>query len=170
MVRILLYGYTTGVYSSRAIERKCLDDLTFRWLAEGAAPDYRSIVRFRKRHLSARGCLFVEVLAFCRAAGMVRLRRVALDGTRVRDNASTRKVMSPAGMPEAERVLAEKVWALLADAESIDQAEGATWGKSSRGDAPPERLRQRETRLATLRNRRGALGPWLGSRSGSGPL
>jgi uncharacterized protein YabE (DUF348 family)/transposase len=123
MVRILLYGYTTGVRSSRAIERKCVDDLPFRWLAAGAAPDYRAIARFRKRHLSALGHLFVEALALCRAAGMVRLGRVALDGTRVRDSASTRKVMSYVRMCETERFLAEEVWALLADAESIDEAE-----------------------------------------------
>ena len=93
MVRILLYGYTTGVHSSRAIERKCVDDVPFRWLAAGTAPDYRAIARFRDRHLSALEYLFVEALALCRAAGMTRLGRVALDGTRVRDNASTRKVM-----------------------------------------------------------------------------
>jgi transposase len=92
-VRILLYGYTTGVRSSRVIERKCVDDVPFRWLAAGAAPDHRAITRFRKRHLSALGYLFVETLALCQAAGMLRSGRVALDGTRVRNNASTRKVM-----------------------------------------------------------------------------
>ncbi len=135
MVRILLYGYTTGVRSSRAIERKCVDDLPFRWLAAGAAPDYRAIARFRKRHLSALGYLFVEALALCRAAGMVRLGRVALDGTRVRDNASTRKVISYVRMRETESFLAEEVWALLAAAESIDEAEDATWSENSRVDA-----------------------------------
>src|SRR5882672_9439912 len=92
MVRILLYGYTTGVRSSREIECKCVDDVPFRWLAAGAAPDYRVLARFRRRHLSALGYLFVEALALCQAVGMVRLGRVALDGTRVRDNAATRKV------------------------------------------------------------------------------
>jgi transposase len=92
-VRILLYGYTTGVRSSRVIERKCVDDVPFRWLAAGAAPDHRAITRFRKRHLSALGYLFVETLALCQAAGMLRSGRVALDGTRVRNNASTRKVV-----------------------------------------------------------------------------
>ena len=67
MVRILLYAYTTGVRSSRVIERKCVDDVPFRWLAAGAAPDYRAIARFRKRHLSALGNLFVEALALCQA-------------------------------------------------------------------------------------------------------
>ena len=162
MVRILLYGYTTGVCSSRAIERKCVDDLPFRWLAEGAAPDYRAIARFRKRHLSALGYLFVEALALCRAAGIMRLGRVALDATRVRDNASTGKVMRYARMRETERVLAEEVWALLADAESIDEAEDATLGENSCGDESPEQLRRSETRLAKIREGKGALGAEAG--------
>jgi len=138
MVRILLYGYTTGVCSSRVIERKCLDDVPFRWLAAGAAPDYRSIARFRKRHLSALAYLFVKALALCKAAGMARLGRIALG--------------------ETERVLAEQVWALLADAESIDKAEDVTLGENSRRGESPEQRRRRETRLAKIRNGEGALG------------
>jgi uncharacterized protein YabE (DUF348 family)/transposase len=163
MVRILLYGYTTGVRSSRVIERKCVDDVPFRWLAGGAAPDYRAIARFRKRHLSALGYLLVEALVLCQAAGMA-LGRVALDGTRVRDNASKRKVMSYVRMSKTERVLAEEVWALLADAERIDKAEDATLGKSSRGDESPEQLQRRETRLAKIREGRAALGAEAGRR------
>ena len=150
MLRILLYGYTTGVRSSRVIERKCVDDVAFRWLASGATPDYRTIGRFRKRHLSALAYLFVEALALCQAVGMVRLGPVALDGTRVRDNVSTRKVMRHTRMSETERILAEEVWALLADAESVDKAEDSTWGENSRGDESPEQLRRRETRLAKI--------------------
>jgi resuscitation-promoting factor RpfB len=164
MVRILLYGYTTGVRSSRVIERKCVDDVPFRWLAAGSAPDYRAIAQFRKRHLSALGHLFVQALALCQTAGMVRLGRVALDGTRVRDNASKRKAMSYARMSEKERVLAEEVWALLADAERIDKAEDATLGKSSRGDESPEQLWRRETRLAKIGEGRAALGAEAGRR------
>ena len=120
------------------IERKCVDDGRFRWLAAGAAPDYRAIARFRKRHLSALGYLFVEALALCQAAGWA-AGRVALDGTRVRENAST-----PGDEPRrmGRKGLAEEVWALLADAESIDKAEDATLGKSSRGDESPEQLRR----------------------------
>jgi resuscitation-promoting factor RpfB len=166
MVRILLYGYTTGVCSSREIERKCVDDVPFRWLAAGAAPDYRAIARFRKRHLSALGYLFAEALALCQAAGMVRLGRVALHGTRVRDNASKCKVMRMryAGMGETERVLAEEVWALLADAESIDKTEDATLGKDSRGDESPEQLRRRATRPAKIREGKGTLKVEAGQR------
>ena len=151
MVRILLYGYTTGVRSSRVIERKCVDDVPFRWLAAGTAPDHRAIARFRKQHLAALGYVFVEALALCQAAGMARLGRIALDGTRVRDDASKRKVMSHARRDETERFLAEEVWALLADAESIDKAEDSVLGKNSRGGMPLEQLRRRETRLAKIR-------------------
>jgi len=157
MMRILLYGYTIGVRSSRAIETKCIDDVPFRWLAAGAAPDYRAIARFRKRHLSALGQLFVQALALCQAAGMVRLGRVALDGTKVRANASKRKAMSYARMSEKEKVLAEEVSALLAEAERIDKAEDAKFGKHRRGDELPEELRRRESRLAKIRQAKAAL-------------
>ena len=117
MMRILLYGYTIGVRSSRAIERKCIDDASFRWLAAGARPDYRAVARFRKRHVSALGRVFVQALALCQAAGMVRLGRVSLDGTRMGTN-----------------VLAYQVSALLTDAERIDKAEDAALRKVDRGD------------------------------------
>jgi len=134
MVRILLYAYTIGVRSSRLIERKCIEDVAFWWLAAGTAPDYRSITRFRRRHLSALGHLLVQALALCQAASMVRLAPVALDGTRVRAD-----------------VLAEEVSALLAEAEWIDKAEDTTWGRNGRGGQLPEHLRRREIRLANIR-------------------
>jgi len=133
MVRILLYGYIIGARSSRVIERECVDDVCFRWLAAGAAPDYRAIARFRRRHLAAMGHLFVQALALCQAAGVVRLDRVALDGTRVRAN-----------------VLAAEVSALLADAERIDKDEDATFGKNRRGGVVSEQPRRRETGLAEI--------------------
>ena len=157
MVRILLYGYTTGVRSSRRLEAACVDVVAFRWLAAGAAPDYRSIGRFRKRHLSALGHLFVQALALCQAAGMVRLGRVALDGTKLRANASRRKAMSYARMSEKEKILAQEVTDLLAEAEAIDKAEDAEYGKDRRGDELPEQLRRRETRLAKIREAKQAL-------------
>jgi transposase len=157
MVRILLYGYTTGVRSSRRLEAACVDVVAFRWLAAGTAPDYRSIARFRKRHLSALGHLFVQALALCQAAGMVRLGRVALDGTKLRANASRRKAMSYARMSEKEKILAAEVSDLLAEAEAIDRAEDARYGKDRRGDELPEELRRRETRLAKIREAKQAL-------------
>ncbi|MGO9154586.1 IS1182 family transposase [Mycobacterium sp.] len=157
MVRIVLYGYIIGVRSSRAIETKWIDDVPFRWLAGGVAPDYRAIARFRKRHLSALGHLFAQALALCQAAGMVRLGRVALDGTKVRANASKRKAMSYVRMSEKEKVLAAEVSALLAEAERIDQAEDKKFGKNRRGDELPEELRRRESRLAKIRQAKAAL-------------
>lgn len=157
MVRILLYGYTIGARSSRVIETKCVDDVPFRWLAAGAAPDYRAIARFRKRHLSALGHLFVQALALCQAAGMARLGRVALDGTKVRANASKRKAMSYARMSDKEKVLADEVSALLLEAERIDKDEDKKFGKNRRGDELPEELRRRESRLAKIREAKAAL-------------
>lgn len=155
MVRLLIYGYATGVRSSRRLEAACVDVVAFRWLAAGTAPDFRSIARFRKRHLSALGHLFVQALALCQAAGMVNLGRVALDGTKLRANASRRKAMSYARMSEKEKILAEEVSALLFEAERIDKAEDKQYGAllpdpwvvigrvgwvgSRRGTALPER-------------------------------
>ena len=157
MVRVLLFGYTTGVRSSRKLEAACVDVVAFRWLAGGSAPDYRSIARFRKRHLSALGHLFVQALALCQAAGMVKLGRVALDGTKLRANASRRKAMSYARMSEKEKILAQEVSQLLGEAEAIDRAEDAEYGKDRRGDELPEELRRRETRLVKIREAKAAL-------------
>jgi transposase len=150
MLRILLFGYCTGVRSSRTLEAACTDVVAFRWLAAGQGPDYRSIARFRKRHLSALGQVFVQALALCQAAGMATLGRVALDGTKVRANASRRKAMSYARMSEKEKILAGEVSDLFAQAEAIDRAEDVTFGKNRRGDELPEQLRRREDRLATI--------------------
>lgn len=157
MVRILLHGYTTGVRSSRKLEAACVDVVAFRWLAAGSAPDYRAIARFRKRHLSALGHLFVQALELCQAAGMVSLGQVALDGTKVRANASKRKAMSYARMTEKEKVLADEVSALLFEAERIDKAEDKRFGKNRRGDELPAELARRETRLEKIRQAKAAL-------------
>ncbi len=133
------------------------DVVAFRWLAAGTAPDFRSIARFRKRHLSALGHLFTQALALCQAAGMVKLGRVALDGTKLRANASRRKAMSYARMSVKEKILAQEVCDLLAEAEDIDKAEDARYGKHRRGDELPEDLRRRETRLAKIREAKRAL-------------
>lgn len=157
MLRVLIYGYCTGVRSSRKLEAACVDVVAFRWLAAGSAPDYRSIARFRRRHLSALGQLFLQALVLCQAAGMVRLGRVALDGTKLRANASRRKAMSYARMGEKEKILAQEVSDLLAEAEAIDRAEDAQYGKNRRGDELPPELARRETRLVKIRDAKQAL-------------
>ena len=94
MVRLLVYGYSIGVRSSRAIERRCVDDVAFRFLAAGCAPDFRPVARLRRRHLDALADLFVQSLRLTQRLGMVTLGRVALDGTKLRANAPKHKAMS----------------------------------------------------------------------------
>ncbi len=150
MVRVLLYGYCVGVRSSRELERACVDVVAFRWLAGQQAPDFRSIGRFRKRHLAALGNVFLQALELCRAAGMVSLGRVALDGTKVRANASRRKAMSYARLTEKQRILAAEVSDMLAGAESVDHAEDARFGADKRGDELPPDLADRQSRLVKM--------------------
>ena len=94
MLKLLFYAYSTGVTSSREMERRCRLDVAFRWLTANNAPDYRSISRFRRRHLAGLDDLFTQVLVLCCEAGLVTLGRVALDGTKLRASASRRKAMS----------------------------------------------------------------------------
>lgn len=151
MLKVLIYGYVTGVRSSRAIEKACGDDVAFRFLAANAAPHYRSIARFRRRHLAALKGLFLESLVLCRKAGMVRMGRVALDGSKVRANASRRKAMSYGRMNEREAVLAREIDEILAEAEATDTAEDERFGPDGRDDDLPGELARRESRLAKIR-------------------
>jgi len=151
MLKLLLYGYVTGVRSSRKIEKRCHDDVAFRFLAANQAPDYRSIARFRRRHLEALAGLFLQVLTLCEEAGMVKLGRVALDGSKVRANASRRKAMSYKRMNEREAALQAEVDDLLARAEATDIAEDEQFGPDNRGDDLEGEMARRESRLAKIR-------------------
>lgn len=157
MLKVVLYGYVTKVRSSRRIERACTEDVAFRWLTANTVPDYRSVARFRQRHLEALSQLFSQVLALCQSAGMVKLGDVALDGTKVRANASRHKAMSYERMKRSEEELAAEVAAMLAEAEAIDAAEDAEFGADRRGDELPAELARRETRLAAIRKAQQAL-------------
>jgi transposase len=151
MLKLLIYAYSTGVTSSREMERRCHVDVAFRWLSANAAPDHRSISRFRRRHLLALDALFVQVLRLCGEAGLVSLGRVALDGTKLRASASRHKAMSYDRMgPKIEQLEAE-VAAMLAEAEAVDVAEDEQFGEDKRGDELPKELATREGRLAKLR-------------------
>ncbi|MFH8387795.1 IS1182 family transposase [Kitasatospora sp. NPDC018058] len=157
MVRLLIYGYTTGVRSSRAIERRCVDDVAFRFLAAGQAPDYRSIARFRRRHLDALADLFLQSLHLAQKLSMVKMGRVALDGTKLEANASKHKAMSYGRLVDKEeKVEAEiaeleaKARALLADAEHVDAAEDQIYGVDGKDTDLPAELDRREKRLARL--------------------
>src|SRR2546426_6483776 len=131
MLKLLIYGYCTGQRSSRGIERRCQDDVAFRYLAAGAVPDYRSIARFRRRHLEALAGLFLQALQLCQQAGMVRLGKVALDGTKLRANASRHKAMSYERMVEREKQLEAEIERMLAEAERQDAAEDERYGPES---------------------------------------
>jgi transposase len=155
MVRLLIYGYTTGVRSSRAIERKCTDDVAFRFLAAGQEPDFRSIARFRRRHLDALADLFTQSLHLAKKLGMVKMGRVALDGTKLEANASKHKAMSYGRLVDKEeRIEAEiaeleaKAAALLADAEHVDTEEDQACGVDGKESDLPAELDRREKRLA----------------------
>ncbi|MFF5129321.1 IS1182 family transposase [Streptomyces syringium] len=157
MVRLLIYGYTTGVRSSRAIQRKSVDDVAFRFLAADQAPDFRSIARFRHRHLDALADLFLRSLHLAQKLGMVKMGRVALDGTKLEANASKHKAMSYGRLVDKEeRIEAEiaeleaKARSLLADAEATDTAEDEHFGVDGKDTDLPAELDRREKRLARL--------------------
>ena len=157
MLKLLLWGYSCGVTSAREMERRCATDVAFRFLAANQAPDYRSLARFRRRHLAAVSELFTQVLALCQEAGLVKLGRVALDGTKLRANASRHKAMSYGRLGPRIEQLQGEVDRLLAEAERVDRAEDEAFGEDRRGDELPEGLARRETRLAKLRAAKAAI-------------
>jgi transposase len=157
MVALLLYGYSRGVYSSRALARGCEERVDFMAVTAMNRPDFRTIAEFRKRHLAALGDLFVQVLKLCRAAGLVKLGHVALDGTKVAANASKHKAMSYGRMRQAEGKLAAEVGAWLARAEAVDAEEDRTFGADARGDEMPEWVKDKAARLARIRAAKAAL-------------
>lgn len=151
MVRVLLYGYCKGVVSSRKMERATHEDIAFRYLSADSHPDHDTISSFRKRHLEALAGLFVQALRLCQKAGLVKLGHVAIDGTKIKANASKHKAMSYDRMNETELRLRQEVDELLRRAAAADEAEDAQYGKGSAGDDLPEELARRESRLTKIR-------------------
>ena len=135
MVALLLYAYSRGVYSSRRIAQGCEERVDFMAVTAMNQPDFRTIANFRRRHLKALSDLFVQVLKLCRAAGLVKLGHVALDGTKVQANASVHKAMSYGRMPETEKRLSTEVSAWFACAEATDAEEERAHGSDRRGGA-----------------------------------
>ncbi|HEY2201760.1 MAG TPA: IS1182 family transposase [Solirubrobacteraceae bacterium] len=164
MVKLLVYGYANGVMSSRKLERATYRDVAVRMLCADQHPDYRSIARFRKRHLEALGELFVQALRLCKQARLVGLGVLALDGTKLRANASRHKAMSYERMVKKETQLEAEIAeiranvdALLSEAERTDAEEDERFGADRRGDELPEELTRRETRLAKIKEAKEAL-------------
>jgi hypothetical protein len=145
------------VPGSRRIERATYEDVGFRYLAADQHPDHSTIADFRQEHLASLSRLFVQVLKLCQRAGLVKLGHVALDGTKVKANASKHKAMSYERMEETEKKLEEEVKALLAEAARVDTEEDGKYGKGKRGDELPEELARRESRLAKIREAKAAL-------------
>ncbi|MGQ0732389.1 MAG: IS1182 family transposase [Acidobacteriota bacterium] len=157
MTKVLVYAYCVGVFSSRRIQRRVVEDIAFRVLAAGNTPDFRTIADFRKTHLTALTGFFEQVLGVARDLGAVRMGRVAVDGSKVKANASKHKAMSYDRLPVKARQLRDEVTALLAEAEAVDAREDAELGAGRRGDELPAELQRRETRLRRIREATRAL-------------
>ena len=141
VVALLLYAYAKGIQSSREIERKCREDVAFMVISALAAPDHSTIAEFRRRHERALADLFTGVLGLCRRAGLVKVGLLAVDGMKLRANASQH------ANRDYQRIAEE----LLAEAERVDREEDARFGKDRRGDELPEHLRTRDGRRAAFR-------------------
>lgn len=157
MTKVLVYAYCVGIFSSRKIQKRMIEDVAFRVLAAGNQPDFRTVSDFRKIHHKALEGLFQQVLRLALKAGAIKLGRVALDGTKVKANASKHKAMSYRRMKDDERSLREEVRKLLAQAKAADDEEDARYGKDKSGDELPEELSRRETRLQKIREAKRAL-------------
>jgi transposase len=151
MVALLLYAYSRGVYSSRRIAQGCEERVDFMAVTAMNRPDFHTIAKFRQRHLKALGDLFVQVLKLCRAAGLVKLGHVALDGTKVQANASVHKAMSYGRMRETEKKLAAEVSDWFARAEVTDAQEDRHHGCDRRGDEMPDWVANKAARLERIR-------------------
>lgn len=157
MTALLLYAYCTGVPSSRQIEKKTIEDVAFRVIAANRHPDHDSICDFRKRHLKALADLFVQALRLCQKAGLVKLGHVALDGTKIKANASKHKAMSYGNMKKKREELEKEVSELLKNAEAVDKEENKRYGKGKKGWDLPDELKRRETRLEKIKGAMSAL-------------
>ena len=157
LVKLLIYAYCKGKPSSRKIEQATYDEVPYRVLSAGQHPDHDTIAAFRKRHLQALAGLFIQVLQLCREAGLVKLGHVALDGTKIKANASKHKAMSYDRMSEKEKQLEQEVAELLKQAEATDAAEDALHGKGKRGDELPPELARRDSRLKKIKEAKAAL-------------
>lgn len=157
MVGLLLYGYCAGVFSSRKLERATHENVGFRVLCGGSHPDHSAICSFRQQFLKELGGLFVQVLRLCQEAGMVKLGHIALDGTKMQANANKHKANSYERMQKREAELGAEIAGLMEEADKVDAAEDAMYGKDKRGDELPAELRRREDRLKKIKAAKGAL-------------
>lgn len=157
MVTLLLYAYCIGVFSSRRIMARCQSDAAFRVIVGEDIPDFRTISDFRRIHLPIMKQLFVEVLQLCRESGLLKVGRLALDGTKVKANASRHKAMSYDRMTQEEQRLQQEIDDLLQQAQFTDEEEDARHGKDRTGEELPDELARRESRLKKIKQAKAAL-------------
>jgi transposase len=157
MTGLVLYSYCQGIYSSRRIARACKQRVDFLALTGMQKPDHRTVNLFRKRHLKALSRLFEQVLQLCDKAGLVKLGHVAVDGTKIRANASKQKTMSYATMKKLEERYKTEVERWFAEAERIDREEDELYGADKSGDELPEWVSNKEERLKRIRQAKAEL-------------
>jgi transposase len=157
MAALLLYSYCRGVFSSRKIMQACQERISFKVIVGDDIPDFRTISDFRKLHLKELQQLFVQVLRLCQEAGLVKLGHIALDGTKIKANASRHKAMSYGRMLTEEKRLKEEIKQLLEKAQAIDEQEDNEYGTDRRGDELPEELGRRASRLKRIQEAKKAL-------------
>jgi transposase len=157
MLRVLVYAYATGVFSSRKIEAQLRDSVAFRVLSGNQVPSFRSISRFRLRHLEQFSQLFAQVVKTAAESGLAKIGTLAVDGSKLKANASKHKAMSYKRMKEEEARLEREIAAIMKLAQDQDAEEDVEFGSDFRGDELPEELRRRETRLQKIREARARL-------------
>lgn len=151
MLKVIVYGYLTGTFSSRQIQKRVVEDIGMRYLAGKNGPKYRALAEFRVRHLQAFGSLLAQVIGIAEELKLIGNKRVAIDGTKVRANASKRKAMSYGRMKKAEEELEREVAELLERAAQEDAAEDEEFGPDHSGQEVRQELRRREDRLEKIR-------------------
>jgi transposase len=157
LTRLLLYGYSIGVTSSRAIEKATHDNVAFRYLAADQHPDHDTIANFRQEHLESLATLFGQALRLCEKAGLVKLGSVAIDGTKILANASTRRSLTHHKLGEREQYWETTVERLLAEAQQTDEREDQRYGKGQPADPLPEELAHAQSRLERIRQAKAEL-------------
>ncbi len=150
MLKVLIYGYATGVFSSRRLGRKLHEDVAFRVLAAGNFPAHRTLCEFRKRHLGDFESVFVQVVRIAGEVGLVKLGTIAVDGSKVKANASKHKAMSYARMQDEEKRLRKEIRSLTKRAQQTDDQEDRRHGQDLTGDELPAEVARRQTRLVTI--------------------
>ena len=150
MTKLIVYGYVRGVRSSRKMQQACQEDVAFRVLAAGQAPDFRTLAAFRARHLHALQGLFTQVVALCREAGLVKLGHLSVDSTKVRAHASKHKAMSYTRMKKEEERLRADIRRWFEECDAVDAAEDALYGADKTGDELPKELADPKRRLEKI--------------------